>query len=492
MTTVNCGRTLVGERKLNGASEKNEEEVMSKKNRRPLFSVSLAVATLFVLVFAGTVYVPSAHSVPSFSRQTGFPCSSCHTTPPELTPLGRTFKLSGYTLSGAAMNKVEKTGQQKSGLSLLQVLPLSVFFDTSFTSTKTAQPGTQNGSFEFPQDVSLFLAGEWSTHVGSFVQFTYDSQKDHFTWDNTDIRYANSRMVMGKDLMYGLTLNNSPTLEDLWNSTPAWGYPFTSNDFAPKPTAAALINLSLSQDVAGIGAYEMWNNHLYLAGTLYRSHHIGATQPFNGQTSTFNVHGVAPYWRVAWQQSTTNNYLEVGAYGMHMRSTPNGFTTGPQNSFTDWAADFQFDRTIPQFNNNIVSFRGTYIRENASLNGSVAAGLASAGAHHLNTVQANVEYHFGNRYTGTFGWFNTSGTADPVLYNQGCTTPPCAITGSASGSPKSNGYILNVSWWPAQNIDLGAQYTGYWNFNGRSTNYDGSKRNAGDNNTMYLLARFVF
>jgi DNA invertase Pin-like site-specific DNA recombinase len=36
------------------------------------------------------------------------------------------------------------------------------------------------------------------------------------------------------------------------------------------------------------------------------------------------------------------------------------------------------------------------------------------------------------------------------------------------------------------------QYTAYTRFNGGSTNYDGSGRNASGNNTVYLLARFVF
>jgi hypothetical protein len=462
---------------------------MWRETRKRYIGVAVAGILLIALVFAAALRVPTARAVPSFSRQTGFACSSCHMAPPELTPLGRAFKLSGYTLSGVAMNKVEKTGQQKSGLSLLQVLPLSVFFDTSFTSTKKPQPGSQNGSFEFPQDVSLFLAGEWSTHVGSFVQFTYDTQDDHFTWDNTDIRYANSTKFMGKNMLYGVTLNNSPTLEDLWNSTPVWGYPFASDDFAPKPAAAALVNLSLAQDVAGIGAYQMWNNHLYAAATIYRSQHLGAAQPLTGEDA-LNIRGVAPYWRIAWQQSTANNYLEVGTYGMHVNATP-GAVTGLQDNFTDVAADFQYDRTIPRFHNNVVSLRGAYIRENSTLNNEFDAESSDVLKHHLNTIQANAEYHFGNRYTGTFGWFNTTGTRDFTFYNPGCEGP-CSITGSANGSPNSSGYIANISWWPAQNIDLSAQYTGYRTFNGLSKNYDGSGRNAADNNTVYLLARFVF
>ena len=463
---------------------------MSAETWKPYFGIGLAVVSLIAILFAASLRVPTAHAVPSFSRQTGFACSSCHTSPPELTPLGRAFKLSGYTLSGVAVNKVEKTGQQRSGLSLLQVLPLSVFFETSFTSTNKPQSGTQNGSFEFPQDVSLFLAGEWSTHVGSFVQFTYDAQDDHFTWDNTDIRYANSRKILGKDMSYGISLNNNPTLEDLWNSTPAWGYPFVSDDFAPKPTASALVNLSLAQDVAGIGGYEMWNNHLYAAATIYRSQHLGASQPLTGEDA-LNIRGVAPYWRLAWQQSTANNYLELGTFGMHTNATP-GAVTGLQDNYNDIAADFQYDRTIPSFHNNVLSIRGTYIRENSTLNSEFATEGADVLNHHLNTVQANAEYHFGNRYTGTFGWFNTTGTSDFTYYNQGCDEAPCAITGSANGSPASSGFIANVSWWPVQNIDLSAQYIKYWRFNGGSTNYDGNLRNASDNNTVYLLARFVF
>lgn len=467
---------------------------MENLNQRTWLKVALAGVAVTLLFLTAAVRAPSAEAVPSYSRQTGFPCRSCHTTPPELTPLGRQFKLNGYTITGMPVTKVEKTSKE-AGLQLLQTLPLSVFFDTSYTQTNKVQPGTQNGSFEFPQDVSLFVAGAWATHLGSFVQFTYDAQDDHFSWDNTDIRYANTAKLRGKSLQYGLMLNNNPGVEDLWNTTPAWGYPFVSDDFAPKPAAAAIIDGSVAQDVAGFGAYGMWNDHLYFATTMYRSDHLGGSQPNPGTLAAFNIHGLAPYWRVAWQQTWTNNYLEVGSYGMYMKSTPNG-VVGPTgdsggtltDNYTDVAADFQYDRTIPRFRNDILSVRAFYIHENSSLNASAneTLGLAGFVPHHLNTVNANAEYHFGDRYSGTFGWFNTTGTADTTLY------APGAISGSANGSPKNSGYILNLSWWPTQNVDLAAQYTGYFTFNGRSMNYDGSERNASDNNTMYVLARFIF
>lgn len=437
----------------------------------------------FVLLVA--ICAPSALAVPSYSRQTGLACSSCHYNPPELTPFGRKFKLEGYTLT-AKPEVSEDKKDHNSSLHLLEAFPLSVLFDTSFSSVKSNVPGTQNGNFEFPQAASLFLAGAWGSHVGSFVQVTYDAQADHFSWDNTDIRAAtNTGKLFGKQLTYGLTLNNNPTVEDLWNSTPAWGFPFVSSDVAPSPTAGALINGGLGQDVAGLGGYAMWNDHVYLAGTIYRSEHIGAAQPNDGTCCGINIRGMAPYWRFAYQTSSENNNFEIGTYGMHLKSTP-GAISGLEDGFTDWAVDFQYDRTIPQWKNDVFSLRGTYIRENSSLIATTDAGGALFPGHHLNTVQGEAEYHWGTKVSATAGLFSVTGTADPLLF------PQSAVTGNLNGNPESRGYIFNLSWWPQQNIGLTAQYTGYTRFNGAATNYDEAGRNASGNNSIYLLARFVF
>lgn len=447
------------------------------------------------LVMLGTVVLVlstsrDSRAVPSYSRQTGLPCAACHYTPLELNAFGRKFKLEAYTFT----TKPQVTDDGKdhnSTLALLEALPLSVIFDTSFTSTKTPQPGTENGNFQFPQDISLFLAGAWGKHVGSYAQVTYTNQGNHFSWDNTDVRYSNSHDLFGKSFVYGATFNNSPTVEDLWNSTPAWGFPFTASNVSPAPTAKAVINGTLAQDVAGLGGYTMWNEHLYVGATIYRSQHLGGAQPNPGTGFGFNIRGLAPYWRVAWQGSTKNTNYEIGTYGIHVRSTPGAIVNGgPTNSYTDYAFDFQVDQTIPQFKNDVISFRGTYIRENSSLANSAAPTNPNPGAmfphHHLNTIQANIEYHYGNKLSGTVGAFGINGTPDPLLF------PQASVFGSANGDPRSNGYILNLSWWPQQNVDLAVQYTGYLRFNGAQNNYDGAKRDASGNNAVFLLARFVF
>ena len=440
------------------------------------------------LLFAIAVFILchcEAHAVPSYSRQTGMPCSSCHYTPPELNAFGRQFKLQGYTLATKAEIS-EPRKDHNTGLGILESLPFSILFFTSFTSTKSPQPNTQNGNFQFPQQASLFLAGKWAEHVGSFAQVTYSASSNHFNWDNTDIRFANHfDNVFGKTFDYGLTFNNNPTVEDLWNSTPAWGFPFSSSGVAPTPAAGALINNTLGQDVAGFGAYGMWGSHFYLAGTMYRSEHLGGAQPNSGVGFGVNVRGIAPYWRAAWQTSDTNNNFMVGTYGMHINSTPNA-VTGPQNNYTDWAMDFQYDRIIPQWKNDVVTLRGTFIRQNSYLLANFDSGGASQAFHRLNTAQANVEYHFGNRVSATGAFFRITGTADPLLY------APGAVSGSANGSPGTTGYITQLSYWPYQNIQLTAQYTGYTRFNGLQTNYDGFGRNASANNTTYLQVFFIF
>ena len=441
------------------------------------------------LIAAGTVILilstcHDTQAVPSYSRQTGLPCASCHYAPPELNAFGRKFKLDGYVFK----TKPEVADDKKdhnSALHLLEAFPLSVVFDTSFTSTKSPQPAAQNGNLQFPQDISLFLAGAWGSHVGSFAQVTYTAQGNHFNWDNTDVRYANNHDLFGKPFTYGITFNNNPTVEDLWNSTPAWGFPFTASNVSPTPTPKAIINGSLAQDVAGLGGYGMWNEHFYAGGTIYRSQHLGGAEPNPGTGFGFNIRGMAPYWRVVWQTTTKNNSLEIGGYGMHVKSSP-GAITGPTNSYTDWAVDFQYDRIIPRFKRDVLSFRGSYIRENSSLDATFGAGGASLIRHHLNTVQGNAEYHYGTKLSRTVGWFSVTGTPDPLFYAQ---APVC---GSANGDPRSNGYTLNLSWWPEQNIDLAVQYTGYLRFNGGAANYDGAGRAAGGNNAVFLLARFVF
>src|ERR1700692_507720 len=70
---------------------------------RPFGNYRISVAVAFLVVLAGFLtigFAPPAQALPSFARQTGQPCGTCHTDFPALTPYGRRFKLLGYTTGG--------------------------------------------------------------------------------------------------------------------------------------------------------------------------------------------------------------------------------------------------------------------------------------------------------------------------------------------------------------------------------------------------------
>jgi len=427
----------------------------------------------------------NAQAVPSYARQTGMACSGCHTTPPELTSFGRSFKINGYVLTG--MKQIEAEGKGTgAGLKLNEIPPISAMLLTSYTHTAKSQPDTQNDDTSFPQEFSLFFAGEITPHIGSFLQLTYAQENDNLSLDNTDIRYANHLTLGGKDTVYGLTLNNSPTVEDPWNTTPVWGYPFITSDVAPSPGWAPLVSDALAQQVAGLGGYAMWNDHLYANLTLYRSAHLLGEGPGGAPNvdSEDTIQNVTPYWRLAWQQPIGSNTLEVGTFGLYSKLYPNG-VSGKTNDYTDLALDTQFEHPM---GNDMLTLRGTFIHENQSLDASAENGDANSSSQSLDTLNLNGTYHLGTAAAFSIGGFNTTGTHDSTLY---ATDPGDPVNG-ADGRPDSRGYILQATYLPWQNTQFTLQYVGYNKFNGSSNNYNGEGRDASDNNTVYLAAWFVF
>jgi len=427
----------------------------------------------FLVLILFFLNIRLALAVPSFARQTGLSCNVCHSNPPELTQFGRDFKLHGYVLTDPGDKA--KVGNAKD-LFLTKNIPISVMALLSNSAYQAKQPGAQNNSAGFPQQLSVFLAGALASHFGALAQVTYTHSDDHFGMDNTDLRFANRGKFGGKTLDYGVTLNNNPTVQDLWNSTPAWGFPWISSATSVGPIAAPVIAGALGQDVAGVGGYGMYDDHLYTELTVYRSEHAGAAAPVTGTGQAYNISGVAPYWRAAWQQTWGANYLEAGTYGIYMSSFPNAIT-GPEDRYVDPSFDFQYERP---FGANLLDVHGTYIHEKSDLGATFAAGGATTANNHLDTFRLDSTYHWGHRYTATGALFSTNGNSDPLLH------APAAVTGSQNGSPDTNGYIVQLAFWPVQNIDLDVSYTGYTKFNGASTNYDGAMRNASDNNTVYM------
>jgi hypothetical protein len=160
----------------------------------------------------------AAKAVPAFAHQTGQPCKSCHVGGfgPELTPFGREFKLNGYTLRAHAS------------------VPLAAMAIASFTHTRKDQDPapehlSKNDNVTL-DETAVFVAGGLGPHFGGFAEITYEGIDKHFTWDNLDLRAVTTGKVFGEDATFGLSLNNSPTVQDAWNTLPAWGFPFTDTE----------------------------------------------------------------------------------------------------------------------------------------------------------------------------------------------------------------------------------------------------------------------
>jgi hypothetical protein len=421
-------------------------------------------------------------AVPSFASQTGMPCSQCHVVAfgPSLTAYGRQFKLNGYTYTGGD-----------------QAMPLAAMVQGGFTHTSAALPEpaaphfSTNDNLSVDQ-VSVFLATRLFDHVGMFAQGTYSGEDRHFHWDNLDVRWARPvTNFLGTDAVVGISVNNNPTVQDLWNSTPAWAYPYITSGLAPVPSTAAVISGALAQVALGATAYTMIHDHLYLEAGAYR----GLSDHWLGNVGLYpdnNIHmdGAAPYWRAAYQFTQGDeHYFSFGTFGLSAKLKPD--PTVPQSDrFTDFGFDGVYQYT-PRDGPATVNINASLIHEKQQLDASFAAGGANNPTNHLTTVEADLTYAWHQTYAASFGLFDTSGSTDPTYFGFG-----------TSGTPDTRGYIAMLEWvpfgkrdsWmrPWVNLRLGIQYTGYTRFDGGSSNYDGTGRAAADNNTLFLFYWLAF
>ena len=426
-------------------------------------------------------------ALPSFSRQAGEPCTACHVQAfgPGLTPEGRNFKLNGY-------REIDKENAK--------VIPLSAMVRGSFTNTQSGQPdgaadrfGSNNNATM--DEAALFYAGRVTSKVGAFVETAYDGVERKLALGHTDIRFADQARLAGKQLAYGVSANNAPTVSDLWNTTPVWGFPWASSPLAPTPAAGTLIE-SLGGQVGGVTAYMMWNNLLYVESGGYTSLARNVQQTVNTFDAMQNkIDGGAPYWRVALQHNHQGHYGAVGSFGMRANVNPQRM----QGAGTDQYTDFGFDATYQYLTNptHIFELNATYIRENRDMNASMALGLAEKQNSSLDTVRIRTAYTFQQTYSLNLNYGQTSGTADNVIYS---FADP--ISGSRSGRPNNQAFTAELSYAPfgktvstlasLANLRLAAQYVHYFQFNGGIRNYDGLGRNAAGNDTLYLSAWLAF
>jgi len=108
----------------------------------------------------GLVKKIDAYAVPSFARQTGFSCSTCHTIPPRLNRYGMIFKMKGYT-EGKAIGEII-TG---TGATILKYNPVSI----RVLSYPYSKKKGEDSEFIFPDEFVIAFGGRIAENVGTFT-----------------------------------------------------------------------------------------------------------------------------------------------------------------------------------------------------------------------------------------------------------------------------------------------------------------------------------
>src|SRR3569833_812827 len=107
------------------------------------------------------------------------------------------------------------------------------------------------------------MEGGFGEHVGTFAQATYSDIDRKVAMDNVDVRLVNNFKLAGKDATAGVSINNNPSVQDPFNTTPAWRLPYASSELAPTSVAQPLLDGGLAQQVIGASAYGVWNKSFY-------------------------------------------------------------------------------------------------------------------------------------------------------------------------------------------------------------------------------------
>lgn len=468
-----------------------------------------AILAAFLLFFG----IQDIYALPTFSRQTGKSCAACHLNLGELTPAGREFKLMGYSAGD-------------------YVIPLSVtgvVSDTKISSTNSsANPAVslpKNGSV-IPEEASVFVAGKFYKDLGGYVRWVVNPVNTSPLFGSqgvqngtkvggdtylgaSEIRYAGNLQMGEHKVVAGVTLNNAPTIQDLWKISPVNGYPYmTSNllsawgigQFGP----STLIDGNLNSQVAGGGAYAMVDESIYaeLAGYAKYLSPLPVTSvsgPVNTVSSNIN-----PYWRLAYNRVRDADSFMLGTFGMITTLKRDRIIPGSSGGkYTDIGLDFAYQHItgVHSWTTQV-----TYITEQVDWNPRAVVRMNHDTAHsQLNTLRARIGYNYKRQLGAQVFSFYTNGSTDNSYWaynpDQTVVTGACNQNNSqlafcsANGSPKTSGYGFMLYYAPIPNVHVALQQIFYNNFLGGPTfidNSSGNVRAAKDNNLTYLYVVFSY
>jgi len=462
------------------------------------------------IVLVGLHVCCVAHALPSFSTQTEQACKTCHLNVGELTPAGRQFKLKGYT-QGTRVMPFSLTGTA----SITKVKSTSSSADASVTMPKNGQP--------IPEEANFYVAGKLSDHIGGNLKWTASAANTDplygssgvqtgtrvghdFFLDASDVRFAAQDQVGAQSVTWGVTLNNAPASQDLWNTTPVHTFPYRTSSllnawgtgqFGP----TTMMDGGMNSQTTGLGIYAMVNDAMYVElSNYFKSAPTSSVLQLSGPVNTINATS-NPYWRLAWSQTNGAHSYMVGTFGMVTHLARDPFVVGSASGkYTDIGLDAQYQHITETHS---ISAQATYINE------QVEWGARSVGRSHdnangsLSTFKTKLTYDYARMYGSSIFYFNTNGSTDNFYwsYNATATTGACNQTTSmlaycsATGTPKTSGMGFELYYAPVPHVHIALQQTYYKNFLGGTTfidNSSGNNRSASDNNVTYLYVTYAY
>lgn len=449
-------------------------------------------------LLAGAAYLgltAPAQAIPLFARQTGHNCAACHISYPELTAYGREFKLNGYTFGEA------------------QPIPLAFALMGEYDTMPNAKSGggTSSAGLNKGQLVqySVFYGGKITDNLGAFAQMSGSN-----TWlpgtgvqpnsspgkvggpgvDNTELRYVHrfaTSSSLEPEAVLGVYVNNDYTMQDVWNTVPAWRFPWFPYNNYPAPASGRLgvpgtflDNFSAPGTTVGVGSYLWWHKTVYAEFALRRNTN-GALDMFNwGNTPGNTANGggetldnYAPYYRIAYSHDWGYNSFEAGLFGTNARTCMNtgnggssqncstGSTPGAFNYYRDLGFDSQY-----QYNKGepwVYTASGSYIIEHSQLDASVPGSPDNT----LKEFNIRGTAYYNRQYGVTLGWSDFTGTTNAGAFGGAPANGGAAgfLASGLTGNPATTYWTLELNYLPMQDLRFTLMYQAFTKLDGYSS-----------------------
>jgi hypothetical protein len=458
---------------------------------------------LSALAIITTLASLNANAIPVFARQTGFKCVACHVGGmyPQLTSLGRMFKLTGYTM-GTRPNLTDMETQ-------IDYPPVAIMVQAArqyYTNTAVNGGGAPSSAFD-DQVYSLFAGGKITDNIGAFVQWTgqkYSNTQSNskFTGadgqDNTEFRYAD-RMVDGNsDLIYGVYLNNRPSMSDVWNTSENWvsGWINYFNPTQAQAPTTFLDSQPMQHLALGVGTYAFLNKTWYGEIGVYKSVTHG---PFSLLTSNASPAGngtaavidPTPYFRLAYNREWGAHSAEIGlhgvtayAHGLDPAGSGNSNWAGPVSIYRDFQLDGQYQYVLDPHYFAAHARIGREFMNNNLTGPNFSSATAVNATDTLTETYLDLTYIYKAKYGALLSYQGANGSSDTGLY----------AANSASGSPDWSAWTPHIFWAPWQNVRVGAMYTIYTKMGGVGGSSRALTNNTGphDYNTGMIYVGVVY